>query len=195
MNHISLEQKDFFHKNIISSSRKQGSLMFIATLIALFALVAIISALVCIICFSGLNVIHQIIFPIILPSSLALVFVSLPLIIYVLRSYKETKSQIRNVVQVSLDALKSFYNQQILKKPDKNAIAAFLEENIINISANKFYCQEFLQVLKDLFPNKKNRTQEDMNLIMGIDRAIENLKLSDKQKKKRDEQELKKSKQ
>ena len=90
--------------------------------------------------------------------------------------------------------MKSFY-KQTLTKPDKNAIAAFLEANIINISANRFYCQEFLQVLKDLFPNKKNRTQEDINLIMGIDRAIENLKLSDKQKKKRDEQELKKSKQ
>lgn len=192
MNYISLEQKNSFHEKIIRSSRIEGVLTLIATLITLFALTIIISSLVCMICFTGLNVIHQVILPALLPSCLSLICISLPIIVYVLKSHKETKKKINSIAQESFKLIKSFYDQYTVMKPDKNKISEFIETNIIDIQANRFYRQEFLQILKNLFPKKKNRTQEDINLIEGIDRSIENLKLSDKQKKERGKKELEK---
>lgn len=191
MSILTVDQKNIYHKEAMASSRKLGVLTFIVALITILALTAIIGASYCAICFSGMNVVHQVILPVILPSCLVLVCVVVPLMIYIVKTHKKIDFKLKEIGQQELKILRSFYESHLLIKPDKNKIAEFLESNIINIPANKLYRQEFLHIIKGLLPKKKKRSEDDLNLIRGIERAVENLKLSTRQGEKRDEKEKK----
>lgn len=191
MSILTVDQKSICHTESMTSLRKVGVLTFIVALITLLAFVAIIGAIASVICFSGLNVVQQIILPVILPSCLVLVCIVIPLMLYIVGSHKKINLKLKELGQQELRVLRSFYETHVLIKPDKNKIAEFLEESMINIPSNKLYRQEFLHVIKDLLPKKKERSADDLNLIEGIERAVENLRLSAQQRGKRDEQEKK----
>ncbi|MEG0037368.1 MAG: hypothetical protein RR599_04970 [Victivallaceae bacterium] len=140
---------------------------------------------------SDINVLTDVVFPIILPTIITLIVIGVPLIILILKNQKKKNAISKQIAQAELSMIKGFYDQNPITKPDKRLIGDFIEKNVLISNKNKFYLIETLENIKKELPPKKQRKKEDQDLITGIERAQENIKLSTQARKRRDDKEAK----